>query len=48
MYIFDLFYREVKTLAMQVEDESTQACVDRLRKAQREKEIAEKRVRMCI
>jgi len=38
----------VKTLAAQVEDESTEAWVDRLRKAQREKEIAEERVRMCI
>ena len=39
-----IFVREVKTVAEQVDDESTEAWVDRMRKAQREKEIAEERV----
>ena len=38
------FCREVKTVAQQVEEESTEDWVDKLRKAQREKEIAEERV----
>jgi len=38
------FYREVKSIAEQAEEESTEAWVDKLRRVQKEKEIAEQRV----
>ena len=38
------FCRVVKTVAEQVEEETTEDWVDKLRKVQREKEIAEERV----
>lgn len=44
MMVYYLLFSETKTVAEQVNDESTEDWVERLRKTQREKEIAEERV----